>query len=433
MNMFYSMLKGTRNSSTNMFLPMKRLVPTFILLVFSCTSINKVVEADLYNKWNIEFPSVTLIESNNTVVMDYGISSDELTSANIRKNIFTKNCSGPDLSDYSDGIRENTVDTNTGAHIFQIDPMQLASNEDVFEANYDNQTASMKFCLRYSLWSGEYDDDGGDAIEINYQYTILTIDLVLGGTFGFAGLRVNGPDDDDDKAVGGFMAKDVNEIPRVEVYLCDPYTHQKTSAPVGGYGAGDVLSMCVEATQALIDDGMYLRGVENFKWTRQYLLNGVPTTAIQWAIKDGIPDPLSQYYCPMNALFCTFTTMLIADFFTLPGYVSGEGNAGVGFVRSRNRPHRGLGHERPTELRSLQEDAQEQASNLMVLVPLRGLDVVLPYDESPAIRDVRNTSLWLAAAVLICSFCLGAYFWWKIWHRRSSSIIETLNILKWRD
>lgn len=392
---------------------MKRFLYTVILLLVG-TLVIRITEADdfsseLYRLWQINVPNVTLLQSNNTIVVDYGIS-EQLTLNNIHTNIFTEDCEGPGLSE---GILEDTLDANTGAHVFQIDPFVLAQNEEVFEPHYFNNTASMKMCLRYSLWSPKNSDDS-DLIEINYIYNILTIYFNLTADFSLCGFQFTIPDEEKKPLEPGFIVAEAVERHRADVYLCDPDTHERRSPPVDGYGVGDVLSICVEATQALIDDNMYIAGIKNFKWTREYLQNGVPTTADQWAVKDGVPDALSTYWCPWNALLCTFTTMLIADFFTTPGSVSGYGNADVGFG---SRPNRNLVHEKPTTnfLRSVQEESKQESSNLAISIPLKGLnDGVLDVEEQiPTIEAVGNTSLWLAvAAVLVSALSLGAYVWW---------------------
>ena len=55
-------------------------------------------------------------------------------------------------------------------------------------------------------------------------------------------------------------------------YLCHPVTHVPVAPPIGGYGLGDVLSICSEASQSVIDDNMFLKGVDNFMWRRTVTL-----------------------------------------------------------------------------------------------------------------------------------------------------------------
>lgn len=410
---------------------MMRWINTLLLVVAG----TEVRGSDLYNKWKIQFPVVSMVESTKTIVVDYGING-ELTSANIQRNIFTENCTGLDLTDYSYGILDDTLDAETGVHKIQIDPWLLAWDEDIFEANYDEQTAALKFCLRYSLW-----DD--DSVEINYVYTLLTVQLNLGGQFGLTGLEFTTVEEvEETKAEQleeGFKAdpKPKTEA-RVDVFLCDPVTHVRTPPPLDGYGLGDVLSICVEATPNLIEEGLYLKGVRNFKWTRTYWEDGQWVTAEQYAVKDGVPDSLSTYYCPMGALFCTFTTMLIADFFSMPGYVVGEGGAEVGFlpVNSTDATRRNLIHEVETPLSlpspmpntkhlrinkgpSSRRSLEGDTSRLRLLIFLRGLDDRPPVAEVPVLQE--RTFVWpAAAAVLISALGLGVYLSWMRWQRQGS-------------
>ena len=410
---------------------MKQLIHTSILIFFGVLTfggINEVEAADLYNKWKIEYPNVTLISSNSTIVVDYGIRTNELTSYSIQKNIFTTNCSGPDLSEYSEGLLENTLDANTGAHIFRIDPLLMAWDEDIFEPSYANQTASMKFCLRYSLW---LDDDDSESIEINYLYTYLTLHFSMGTDFGIYGVLVDSGDQD--KPNEYVLQHEANT--KIEVYLCDPYTHNRTSAPDGGYTAGDVIAICVEGTENLIEESLIVTGVENFKWTRQAVLNGVPTTMVQWAIKDGVPDPLSEVNCIVADYFCTFTTMLIADFFTQQGVVFGEGNVGIDFASSmglyrvlRNENSGAAAAAESTHsLRLLEEDSAQQTSGLEFFIPVRGPeDVPSEGLQSPEIPHTGNTWLFLAieALLVVIALCLSVYLW-------RMPIYKGFTLLKW--
>lgn len=445
------MLNRSRHtSSTDTLASMKRLTRTIlflsgILIFVGITEVHAEDSNDLYKKWTIQYPVIDLLEPNNTLVIDYGVSALELASSNayIQHNVYTRNCSGPDLSTYSEAIRSNIVDPVTGEHIVQLDPLLLAWNDDIFFANYTDQTAQMKFCLHYSLWNA-------DGVEINYVYVLLTLNLNLAGDFGFTNLvfkTIEGAEEAKEEMLeGGFHTKKVQEKARVRVYLCDQDTHEEISPPPNGYGLGDTLSICVSATPNLLKEGMYLKGVDNFKWTRRYWKDGEWLIAEQWAVKDGVPDALSEYYCPPFALFCTFTTMLIADFFSAPGYVVGEGGAGVGFglpaewnatdhnatrtrilEESRTDITLRVGAPNVVRVRSLREDS----SNLKLLILLRGLDDMPFLADVPVLLKPKRDNLWIVVTLMFMSgIGLGAYMWWKLWYRRSNIIEETMAHLK---
>ena len=283
--------------------------------------------SNLHRRWTISHPNVTFVQSNNTIVVDYGMS-EELSSENVRTKIFTDSCEGPDLTL---GILEDTIDATTGAHVFQIDIPALIQNEEVTTIDISGRNATMRFCLLYSLWSGNEES----SIRINYIHNILSVFLDTSQDIRVVAFLVNENEDDD--SMGDRHDHHEKEKHYLDVFLCDPITHEPTSAPIGGYSMGDVLSICATASQSIIDDAMYLKGVDNFVWRRTVWRGGVGYVTEQWAVKDGVPDPLSSYNCPMYALLCTFTSMLNAEFFVSEGFVEGVGSATLAFWHSETR------------------------------------------------------------------------------------------------
>lgn len=389
-------------------------------------------ETDLHRLWDISYPNVTLIQENSTIIVDYGMSEILSGEENVRKNILANpdSCEGPDLTE---GILLDTVDPITGAHVFQLNVSELVHNEEISTIDYDNDKGTMELCLFYSLWSGTEED----AIEINSVYNTLYIYLSMDRGIQLDGFLVKDSPDDDD--TDGDRHKHLEtEKHFLDVYLCDHATYERTSAPVGGYGMGDVLSICAEATQSIIDDGIYLKGVDNFLWKRTAYRGALAFVTEQWAVKDGVPDGVSSYWCPQYALFCTFTTMLNAEFFMSEGFVEGIGSAALSFgVRKLDPSAESLDDETPITirtdngsttlpkaklLRSLQEEPDEDDSNMSILIPIRGPGT-RPKLRTQSSGDDLNTSkpllsrgtYWVLISAFLSVMVLGGFLAWREW------------------
>ena len=410
-----------------------------VLLVCVALNIVEVVEgfasSELYRKWAIAFPTVSLIQDNNTIILDYDMNS-VLTAANVRTKIMTENCDSPEITQ---GINTNYVDTN-GDHVFQLDISKFTLNETISTISDDGQNATLKFCLMYSLWSG----DEEDAIEINYIYNILSVFLSLDDMITMTiGVDEFTPSDDDDATDDDERKGKVEKEKHIlRCFLCHPVTHVEVPPPIGGYGLGDVISICSEASQSVIDDNMFLKGVDNFLWRRTVMRGGIPFVTEQWAVKDGVPDALSTYHCPHRALFCTFTTMLNAEFFTLPGFVEGIGSTGLKFgARKLVLEIGGSGNDtiqtenlrgnqsKAASLPLLEEEQQRQlfdesSANMAMWIPIRGPSPRPRLAEPKENIEENNTSNWLIWLLISTTFAVvfwvNACLYWREWDRQDA-------------
>ena len=131
------------------------------------------VLAELYKKWKIGMPTVSLNADNNTFTIDYDVHDDFITPANVRTEMMTQDCLGPQIVD---GVTADYVSANND-HVFQLYIQTFTQNETFTTISEDGLNATMKLCLKYSLWSDEEDEE--DAIEINNLYNILTVYMGL--------------------------------------------------------------------------------------------------------------------------------------------------------------------------------------------------------------------------------------------------------------
>jgi hypothetical protein len=115
---------------------MKRLVCIFVAaLVLEVTERCLGQYSGRLGIWNIAIdPTVTFIQSNSTVIVDYNIS-EEFSSDNIRTKMFTgvgdENCT----HSLSEGILDANLDAR-GAQVFRFDTKVLSKNDQVFVPDY---------------------------------------------------------------------------------------------------------------------------------------------------------------------------------------------------------------------------------------------------------------------------------------------------------
>lgn len=350
--------------------------------------------SNLFDRWALQFPLINLVDENNTITMDYQIS-ESLSSDNIRAEIFTKDCEYPLLTD---GILSQTFNAQ-GAHVFQIDVKPLVQNPEVFDNKSDNPwQADMKFCLRYMLWSGPETDISSTMI--NYVEVLLTVYFDLN-----AGIYVGISVDKKGKAEPGGDKNNITEIEGYEAdgFLCDPFTYERMETPESGFLPGDIICICAFLGEKAKEEGLYLKGLEEFKWNRDRISGGEVVRTTQYSVQDGISaNALTEYSCPTITM-CKFTTYLFADFYSLPGIVSGSGYVLFAFRTDDDEVGRRTSER--TYRRSLQQDV---GSNLQVSIPVSNRRPPTEISETAGGTDIsygRSILFFLvgsATAVLLC-------------------------------
>mmetsp|Transcript_10438 Transcript_10438/g.24824 ORF Transcript_10438/g.24824 Transcript_10438/m.24824 type:complete len:373 (+) Transcript_10438:122-1240(+) len=321
-------------------------VLAFALAMTNARKVDAITGSDLYERWKIETPRVSLISDNNTIIMDYGVS-ELITHDNIRAKIFAENCEYPLLNE---GILSESFDAQ-GAHVFRIDPRTISKNPEVTKYNLEESKAQMTFCLHYMLWSGPESDDG--SILINEQETILIIHMSLkaGAFLGFSVQRR-----------GAKSHTEALEAFHAIGYLCDPITYEMTEVPEGSYLPGELITVCAELNPPqAVQEGLYLKRIDEFVWTLDRSVGDEVVRTEQYSVKDGVAsaDGLTEYDCVTEKL-CVFNTILRAEFFLVPGYIYGSGSTTVDwiiFMDDETRNNFGLGPGR--KLRSLQTFTME--------------------------------------------------------------------------
>ena len=262
----------------------------------------------------------------------------------------------------------------------------------------------MKFCVRSSLgYDGSTDqektlDEQFDFgyKEVNFIESLITIFFDL--TAGFEVLEFNV---DPKERIETTAQQDTYEL---EAWLCDPNFETVTQfgdgimdkvfpAPIADtflasepdaskefFNQGALITVCVAPDDAAWLDGIRMNGITSFDWLRNDLsttASNLPTGEIgpitQKAIEDGSEagNSLTSYIesnCENGKPYCTFSSILFADFYISQGVVSGSGSANLQFAAPGGRR---LGApEEETAVRKLQDEAAASPFDVSVPVDL---------------------------------------------------------------
>mmetsp|Transcript_2417 Transcript_2417/g.5143 ORF Transcript_2417/g.5143 Transcript_2417/m.5143 type:complete len:610 (+) Transcript_2417:732-2561(+) len=265
----------------------------------------------LADKWAIEEPTVTFDSSTNTFTMSH-VVDPSIVQANTAASIYEQDClEGGNELIVADGIEATTtaVDTPGVATLtFDLNPGILSQNSDIFTNFPEERTAQMKICSRFKLQTNDA------SIEVNYLESIITVTFDLTAGFVLDAFSVESKERDDgtrDKAY------------EVEAYLCDPNV---PSVSIDGttFNQGSVISVCVTPTVEALNDGLFLERINEFNWVRGFIEQPAIQNNIQAA------NSLTQFECEPGAIYCTFSSVLYADFYKAPTLAPSSGPTYIG-------------------------------------------------------------------------------------------------------
>jgi hypothetical protein len=194
---------------------------------------------------------------------------------------------------------------------YTIEP-GLMQTSDVWHQDADDQYF-MKFCVGFSLKSGEITDPDSVTISSMDIGVILQVDLL--GDFS-AAVPVR---------PGDMLEENAEQVYYVEGWLCDPVTNERlvTAEPLT---QGTPLRVCVKPTEEALTDGVFMRRIESFTFQRDSSVGGLLS---QTAVREGetANAGLTQLVCERGWELCYFDTLLNADFYFGAGTVTGFGEA----------------------------------------------------------------------------------------------------------
>ena len=265
--------------------------------------------------------STTFDEVTNTFTLTFDVN-ESIEQGNTVAAIYDQGCGegGNDLNDNGITSIITTVIPESGrANLsFVLDTSVLALNPDVFTASNDDTTAEMKICSRFMLQTG----DGGYEVNFNEAVITITFDLTAGFTVDAFAVEAK------DKCVT-LGEKEYG----IEAYLCVPrYPYPEvTVTEANAFQQGSLISVCVTPDDPSIDDGIVLKEIENFKWTRED--EDGSNYIEQVAVEDSrrASNLLTELNCQSGWSVCSFSSILFAEFYKTAGEVAGSGTATMQF------------------------------------------------------------------------------------------------------
>lgn len=269
----------------------------------------------------------------------------------------------------------------------------------------DNLFGVMKMCLRTSLG---YTNAVTDMFkEVNFIETLIQIKYDLTAGFCVDTFAVEPKDkvqtqgsksygleawlcDPEDTEYDENLDRTVPK--KITSYAPDPVTGLKA---LGGdaFEQGSLINVCVAPDEPTHNDGVVISALKDFTWYRD-----APFVVEQEAITNSAASILTSYdpTACNGQEWCTFASVLFADFYSSPGSVYGNGNANLEFAEIR-RKLRGVEEEG----RQLQDADVPSPFDVNVLVS--GL-----YDGPGALRTAGGASFGLSLLVSAVALVVAA-------------------------
>jgi hypothetical protein len=305
--------------------------------------------ATLAEKWNITEPT-----------FKYGALSFDLT---FTVSDFVSTAPMADATLWDDGCKEggNSIAAGVGAGIksfdlittgiegapltgdnmdrdvsvnITLDSATISDNSLIYsEDTLGSQvTAEIRFCVRFGLKTL-----GPTSLEVNFLETLITLNVDLTDGFEIGSIAVEPKDK---------LVRTANQVYQVVGFRCD--SDNKLISDLTPINQGSVVRVCVSPDAEATADGIKMRSIDLFTWSRT-----TPNAVTQAAIiaRDTIAaNQLTTYDLCRGDLVCSFESILFANFYTALGSVAGSGVASMQFGTNTSRRLRsGAG-------RNLQED-----------------------------------------------------------------------------
>lgn len=357
-------------------------------------------------------------------------SMNKITIPNLCRGvdyIFNYTDIAEDGLDWGEGVEATYNSSGTPDVIFRKTSDEIGSGfETVFNLPLNPQNPAtnvqgrdgqgmMKFCVRSSLGYGaklpiayyqnktlDWQIDEGFQ-EVNFIESLITIFFNL--TAGFSVLDFNVDPKEriettvvkDTYNLVAWLCKRNNDIENMETFpfantadkvvpkkISDTFLASEPDESKEFFNQGALITVCVSPDDAAWRDGIRMNGINTFDWRRTDLLltaadlddtSDITQPAIVinagTGIGEGAPNGLTSYTsstCTGGKAYCTFSSILFADFYVSRGTASGSGSANLIFGTPGTRR---LGDpEEETTGRKLQEDESESPFDVSVPVDL---------------------------------------------------------------
>jgi hypothetical protein len=188
------------------------------------------------------------------------------------------------------------------------------------ETTIDNQlTAQVRFCVRFGLWTTPLGVT--TPVEVNFIETLITLVVDLTDGFEIGAIDVEAKDR---------LVRTANQTYEVRGYECSLTSELPLSQgeQERARNQGEIIHVCVTPKDEATQDGIFMRSIDDFAFTRD---DGTRQVAIQDGAEAG--NLLTSYNAATctGAQFCRFSTILFAQFYATAGAVGGEGVASMQF------------------------------------------------------------------------------------------------------
>jgi hypothetical protein len=286
--------------------------------------------ASLAEKWNITDPAFNY--EGLAFDLDYGCS-DFVVEGMAGYSIWDEDCKDGGVS-VANTVLTGTLDPIVGAQgdgggdrtikvSIEVQPEQITSDTNIYEeltGPGGELTAVVTFCVRFDLST-----TGGSPIEVNFHETLVTLNVQLTDGFSIDNIAVEPRDK---------LVKTANQVYELEAFQCNLSMEELSAtqqAVTRNQGAS--IRVCVRPNADARPDGIKMREVQSLTYSRE------DPAASQIAVADGAAanNGLSDLTCVAGSDVCMVETILVAEFYSVAGVVSGSGIGSMQFGTRRLR------------------------------------------------------------------------------------------------
>jgi hypothetical protein len=197
-----------------------------------------------------------------------------------------------------------------------LDAATISDNSLIYseDATFSQLTAEIKFCVRFGLKT-----EGATPLEVNFLETLVTLTVDLTDGFAIGTIAVQPKDR---------LTRTANQVYQVVGFRCGPTNDLITDT--AAINQGSVVKVCVTPDAEATADGIKMRSIDLFTWSR-----AVPTPAVSQPAIIG-PNAVAANQLTTNSdcrgqTVCSFESILFANFYTVVGSVTGSGVASMQF------------------------------------------------------------------------------------------------------
>jgi hypothetical protein len=256
-----------------------------------------------------------------------------------------------------------------------VDVNTITSNTDVYSETDTAGSigAQIVFCVRFGL-----NTLGDSPVEVNFLESVVTLNVDLSAGFAIDDINVTPKDQLINTAAQAYT---------VEGYMCNPGTDTPVADATTALNQGSLISVCIKPDADGISDGIKMRSVDSFEWTR----GATTQTAIENSVAAGnLLTSFDETACA-GGDYCQFSSILFAAFYATEGQVAGNGVASMQFGTRRLS-------EKAGGVRALQEQEAAATSEFDLAVSLAAAD-----DGPAMLQTAAGASMGTILAAVLAS------------------------------